>query len=81
MPEYTDHETVTYHEDGSYTTESVITHYPLTKAQKATAWGALGLIAVAPVVPLLVLVAVDKFEEKMYDRRLAKAAKAEAKKK
>lgn len=81
MSERTDTQNVTYHDDGSYTVESHVTHYPPTRAQKAAGWGALGVVVVAPALPLLYVVVLEKFEEKNAARKARKALKKQNEKK
>ena len=73
MPKsHTDSETIDYHEDGSWTTTTVITREPVTNRQKAAAFGVLGAIMVAPVMPAIGLVLYDKVQEKRAARKARK---------
>jgi hypothetical protein len=72
---HTDSSIIEHHDDGSWTETTTITHYPATRGQKAAAWGALGVLAMAPVIPLAVIYGIEKFEEKREERRAKKAAK------
>lgn len=76
MNPHTDSEIVEWNEDGSRTITTVQTIHPATTAQKAQAWGVLGLITVAPIVPLLVVVALDKIESRREAKRRAKQLKS-----
>lgn len=72
MSKHTDSQIVEYNEDGSWTTTTIETEYPMTRGQKAAAWGALGGIAVLPFVPVVAMVMLEKIEERREARRLAK---------
>ena len=68
---HTDSTTVEYHEDGSWTETSTITHIPATTGQKAAAFAGLGVMCVAPFVPLLTVVALEKWEARKERKRKA----------
>lgn len=71
----TDSYTVDQHDDGSRTVTEVYTVTPPTKGQQITAWTALGVVCVAPFMPILGLAAYDKYQEKRAARKAAKEAK------
>jgi hypothetical protein len=75
MPEkpYTDSATIEHHEDGSWTTTTVETHYPASKKQQAVALGALGALCFAPFVPLVTVVVLEKVENRLAARKRRKA--------
>jgi hypothetical protein len=75
MPDkpYTDSATIEHHEDGSWTTTTVETHYPATKKQQAVALGALGALCFAPFVPLVTVVVLEKVENRWNARKARKA--------
>lgn len=60
MRAHTDKSTVVYHEDGSWTESTEVTHYPASKAQKATATLALVGVLAAPLVPILTIASIEK---------------------
>ena len=72
MRNYTDSRTVEHHDDGSKTVTTVETFEPVSRKQQATAFAALGLLAVAPVVPILAIGVYDRIQEKREDRRRKK---------
>lgn len=75
MRSYTDHSSVTHHEDGSWTETTEVTYYPASSKQKAAAALALVGIIVAPAVPILTIVSVEKatqLREKYRARRNSK---------
>lgn len=74
MRNYTDSSTVEYHDDGSKTVTTVETLHPVSKKQQALATGVLGLVVMAPVIPLIVVAAYDRVEEKRAARKAKKAA-------
>jgi hypothetical protein len=73
MSNRTDSCIVEYNDDGSRTVTTVETIHPVTKKQQAAAFGVLGLLALAPAAPLLVIYGLEKWDER-------KAKRAEAKK-
>jgi hypothetical protein len=77
MRAHTNTSTVVYHEDGSWTETNEITHYPATTAQKATGLLVLGAVVVAPLVPVLTVVSMEKaveLKDKYRNKRAAKKA-------
>lgn len=76
MPTHTDSAIVEYNEDGSRTVTTVETIYPATTSQKVGAWAGLVLICVAPLTPLLVIPALERWEEKREARKEKKRLKA-----
>lgn len=74
MRNYTDSQTVEYHDDGSRTVTTVETIHPVTGKQQAVAIGVLSLIAVAPVAPILALGLFDRIQEKREARKARKLA-------
>lgn len=74
---HTDSITTDYHEDGSWTTTSVVTERPATTAEQAKAWGVLGALGVISFAPLICVVAAEKLDA----RRARKAAKKAEQKK
>lgn len=77
---HTDSSIIEHHDDGSWTETTVITHHPATRGQKAAAWGALGVLAMAPMLPLVVIYGLEKFDEKREELRAKKAAQKNKKK-
>lgn len=73
MRKHTNSQIVEVHEDGSWTTTTVETEFPATKAQKAVAGGALVAICVVPFVPVLSLIAADWRENRRLKREANKA--------
>lgn len=77
MRAHTNTSTVVYHEDGSWTETNEITHYPASTAQKATGLIVLGAVVMAPLVPVLTIIGLDKaaeMKEKLRRKRAAKKA-------
>lgn len=72
MRNHTDFETIEYHEDGSRTVKSEITYYPPTTKDKAVAYSILGVLAVAPALPILIPLVAEKVAEKIEARKAAK---------
>ena len=72
MRAYTDYETVSYNEDGSWTTKSEITTYPPTKQEKILAATLMGAVIIAPLVPLGFFVLADKLEARREAKKAAK---------
>jgi hypothetical protein len=64
MRSHTDSESITYNEDGSWTTKSEITTYPASRGQKAAAWTALGAICLLPVLPIAIVSFVEMVQAK-----------------
>lgn len=77
MRAHTDTVTTVYNEDGSWTTTSEVTNYPASKKEKALAGTLLGAMVLAPLAPLLTVVALEKWDDTKEKRRLKKAAKNE----
>lgn len=78
MPKpHTDSSQIEHHEDGSWTTTTVITEYPATRAEKATAWTALGLMTAAPILLAVAPIVKYKIEEKLDERRRRKSETSE----
>jgi len=69
-PAHTDSSVIDHHEDGSWTETTVITHYPASKAEKALAWSGVGVVLLAPFVPLVMLTVSEKLEARREKRRL-----------
>lgn len=69
MPKHTDSAIVEYNEDGSRTITTVETIYPISRKKQIASAGSLGLVAVAPAVPLLALFVLAKVAEKNADRK------------
>lgn len=76
MKTHTDSAVVEYNEDGSRTVTTVETIYPLTTAEKAQGWGLVGVLLVAPVLPLLIIAGIEKAEEKWNARKAKKSLKS-----
>lgn len=74
---HTDSAIVEYHEDGSYTVTTVETHQPLTKADQAKGWAALGALMVIAVAPATFPYVLDKMDERRERKAAKKAAKLE----
>jgi hypothetical protein len=72
----TDSAIVEYNEDGSRTITTVETIMPATKKQQAAAYSALGLLTLAPLMPLAALYLVDKYEARMERKAEAKRLKS-----
>lgn len=70
MSNHTDSQIVEHHDDGSWTTTTVVTEYPLTKADQAKAWGVLGALTLITCSPLFVVIARDKLETRREKKRL-----------
>lgn len=75
MPMHTESYESHTNEDGSVTTTEVTTFTPPTPKQQALAWTGLGLLVMAPFVPLAATVAYDKYVERRDARKARKAAK------
>ena len=69
---YTDSETIEYHEDGSWTTTTVINGRPATTAEKATAWTALTLMFLGPIAMMSAPYVLDKIQERRERKRQEK---------
>ena len=72
MRNHTDFETVEYHEDGSWTVKSEATYYPPTTKDKALAYSILGVLVVAPALPVLIPIVHSKVAKKIEARKAAK---------
>ncbi len=70
MPNHTDSQIVEYHDDGSWTTTTVVTDRPLTKAEQAKAWGVLGGLTLVTFSPVIVIIARDALERRREKKRL-----------
>jgi len=70
MPNHTDSQIVEYHDDGSWTTTTVTTQMPMTKADQAKAWAILGGLTLATFSPVIALVARDALERRREKKRL-----------
>jgi len=78
MRNHTDSEIVEYNEDGSWTTTTTVTQFPMTTTQKVGAWSALTAVCVLPLAPLVGLVVLSKIEEKREARKEQKRLKSVA---
>lgn len=78
MRNHTDTHQVEYHDDGSRTETTVVTHLPLTKADKAQAWAALGGLMVISMSPLLVIAGAEFWDRRKIKQEQKKLDKNEA---
>lgn len=72
---HTDSVITDYHEDGTWTTTTVITEREPTRAEKAQAWTALGGLTVVAFAPLLCVVIAEKYEARKERKAVKKAEK------
>lgn len=75
MRNYTNSQSIEHHDDGSRTVTTVETIEPVTRKQQAIAGGVLGLLVLAPVMPILAVAIYDRIEEKRLARKNKKLSK------
>jgi hypothetical protein len=76
MSKRTDSHVIEYNEDGTWVETTVVHGRPATKKEKAVAYSVLGGVFLAPFVPLVSLVVIDKWEARRARKEADKKLKS-----
>jgi len=76
MSAHTNSHVIEYNEDGTWVETTVVHGKPATKKEKAIAYSVLGGVFLAPFIPLVSLVVIDKWEARRQRKEDAKKLKS-----